>query len=88
MMLSAVLAAATVAMAQGAAPAAAAAPAAEATAGVLSYPPAYFAEVGPSTAYDIVLRLPGFSFDKGTAVRGLAGAVVIARTELRDCRQL
>ncbi len=74
MMLSAVLAAATVAMAQGAAPAAAAAPAAEATAGVLSYPPAYFAEVGPSTAYDIVLRLPGFSFDKGTAVRGLAGA--------------
>ncbi len=42
--------------------------------GVISYPPSFFAEVGPSTALDMVQRLPGFSFDRGAAVRGLSGA--------------
>lgn len=42
--------------------------------GVIAYPPAFFAEMGPSTALDMVQRLPGFSFDKGAVVRGLAGA--------------
>lgn len=44
------------------------------TSGVIAYPNEYFAAMGPSSAYDMVLRLPGFSFDKGAAVRGLAGA--------------
>ena len=51
---------------------------AEATAapprGVIAYPPAFFAEAAPDSAYDMILRLPGFTFDKGAAVRGLAGS--------------
>ena len=46
----------------------------EATRGVISYPPSFFAESKPTSAYDMVLRVPGFAFDKGTAVRGLAGS--------------
>ncbi|MDP2212901.1 TonB-dependent siderophore receptor [Phenylobacterium sp.] len=42
--------------------------------GVIAYPPSAFAEAAPDTAYDMVLRLPGFAFDKGAAVRGLAGS--------------
>ncbi|MDP1873225.1 TonB-dependent siderophore receptor [Phenylobacterium sp.] len=42
--------------------------------GVISYPPSAFAEAAPDTAYDMVLRLPGFAFDKGAVVRGLAGS--------------
>ncbi len=42
--------------------------------GVIAYPPSAFAEATPDTAYDMILRLPGFAFDKGAAVRGLAGA--------------
>lgn len=42
--------------------------------GVIAYPPSFFAEAAPDTAYDMVLRLPGFTFDKGAAVRGLAGS--------------
>lgn len=42
--------------------------------GVLTYPPSFFAEVGPSNALDMVMRLPGFTFDKGTVVRGLEGS--------------
>lgn len=42
--------------------------------GVIAYPPAFFAEMGLSTAFDMVQRLPGFSFEKGAVVRGLAGA--------------
>ncbi len=61
---------------------AAAAPAAEAAApaaaagekGVIAYPPAFFAEASPTSAYDMVIRLPGFTFDKGAVVRGLADA--------------
>lgn len=47
---------------------------AAAASGVISYPPAFFVEMSPSTALDMVQRLPGFSFDKGATVRGLAGA--------------
>lgn len=64
--------------------AAAAAPAAEAAQpapvsatgerGVIAYPPSFFAEASPSSAYDMVIRLPGFTFDKGAPVRGLADA--------------
>lgn len=42
--------------------------------GVIAYPPSAFAEAAPDTAYDMVLRLPGFAFDKGATVRGLAGS--------------
>ena len=53
---------------------AAAAPAPASEQGVMSYPPSYFADVGPSTALEMVQRLPGFTFDKGAAVRGLSGS--------------
>lgn len=53
-------------------PAVAAPPAAER--GVTAYPPAFFAEVRPVSAYDMVIRLPGFAFDKGSTVRGLEGS--------------
>lgn len=49
-------------------------PASDATRGVISYPPGFFAESQPANAFDMVLRIPGFAFDKGAAVRGLAGA--------------
>ncbi len=42
--------------------------------GVIAYPATFFAEVRPTSAYDMVTRLPGFSFDKGSTVRGLAGS--------------
>jgi len=45
-----------------------------AAASVLPYPASFFAAMRPDTAYDMVLRLPGFTFDDGSAVRGLAGA--------------
>lgn len=62
--------------------AAASAPAADAVApaaggperGVIAYPPAFFAAARPVNAYDMVLRVPGFTFDKGASVRGLAGS--------------
>ena len=60
--------------------AAAVAPAAEAAAptagekGVIAYPPGFFADASPTSAYDMVIRLPGFTFDKGALVRGLADA--------------
>jgi outer membrane receptor protein involved in Fe transport len=64
--------------------AAAAAPAAEAAQsapvpaagerGVIAYPPAFFADARPTSAYDMVVRVPGFTFDKGTIVRGLTGS--------------
>ena len=53
------------------APAPAAAPS---ESGVIGYPPAFFADVRPTSAFDMVLRLPGFSFDRGSTVRGLAGS--------------
>ncbi|HEY8616316.1 TonB-dependent receptor [Phenylobacterium sp.] len=42
--------------------------------GVIAYPPSFFAEAAPTSAYDMVIRLPGFTFDKGQTVRGLAGS--------------
>ena len=42
--------------------------------GVISYPASYFAAQGPNTAWDMVDRLPGFTFDGGDQVRGFAGA--------------
>ena len=44
-------------------------------ASVTPYPASFFAPMGPETAYDMVLRIPGFSFDDGSTVRGFAGAV-------------
>jgi outer membrane receptor protein involved in Fe transport len=49
------------------------APAAVAKA-VSSYPPEFFAAAQPTTAFDMVLLLPGFTFDKGDTVRGFGGA--------------
>ena len=52
---------------------AAAAPAA-AQPDVVSYPPAFFADGKPNTALDMINRLPGFSLDTGSGVRGYEGA--------------
>lgn len=41
--------------------------------GVLSYQPSFFADARPNTAYDMVGRLPGFSFNDGDSARGFAG---------------
>jgi hypothetical protein len=41
---------------------------------VTSYGPDYFASAHLDTAYDMVQRLPGFTFDPGPTVRGFAGA--------------
>jgi outer membrane receptor protein involved in Fe transport len=49
-------------------------PAAAEQRGVIAYPPSFFADARPVNAYDMVLRLPGFTFDKGVIVRGLAGS--------------
>jgi outer membrane receptor protein involved in Fe transport len=49
-------------------------PAAPAERGVIAYPPSVFADAAPTSAYDMVIRLPGFTFDKGQTVRGLAGS--------------
>jgi outer membrane receptor protein involved in Fe transport len=46
-------------------------PAAE---GVTHYAPAFFAEQNPNSAQEMVSRLPGFSFDSGSNVRGFEGA--------------
>jgi hypothetical protein len=44
--------------------------------GVIRYEASYFAEFQPTTALDMVKRLPGFSFEPGdTTVRGFAGAL-------------
>lgn len=41
--------------------------------GVLQYPAAFFADARPNTAYDMIARLPGFTFDDGKSARGFAG---------------
>lgn len=71
MILTSCLAAASVALvgAEGAST-----PTAAAEQGVSAYPPAFFAEASPVSAYDMVQRIPGFTFDGGVEVRGLAGA--------------
>ena len=57
-----------------AAVAAAPAPAAATQQGVISYPPAFFADFRPSNAFEMVQRVPGFTFDGGDEVRGYEGA--------------
>jgi outer membrane receptor protein involved in Fe transport len=42
--------------------------------GVVSYGRDFFAAYRPDTAYDMVQRLPGFSLDVGSGVRGYEGA--------------
>lgn len=47
----------------------------ETAGGVTPYPAAFFADAHPSNAYDMLLRVPGFSLDPGDSdVRGLADA--------------
>lgn len=42
---------------------------------VISYPPAFFAAAQPVVAFDMIQRVPGFSFDGGDSnVRGFGGA--------------
>jgi outer membrane receptor protein involved in Fe transport len=65
------IAAAAAQAAEVAQPAPAAAPGER---GVIAYPPSFFAEASPTSAYDMIIRLPGFTFDKGAVVRGLADA--------------
>ena len=40
---------------------------------ILPYPASYFADARPNTAYDMISRLPGFTFDDGNTARGFAG---------------
>jgi outer membrane receptor protein involved in Fe transport len=42
--------------------------------GVIAYPAAFFAEARPNSAFDMISRLPGFTFARGEVVRGFAGA--------------
>ena len=65
-----ILAAAQPAAAEAATPV----PLAVAERGAIAYPPSFFADAQPTSAFDMVIRLPGFSFDRGAAVRGLSGA--------------
>ena len=55
----------------GASAAQAADPAAQT--GVLTYDAAFFADSRPSTAYDMVKRVPGFTINDGATARGFAG---------------
>jgi outer membrane receptor protein involved in Fe transport len=41
--------------------------------GVLVYQADFFANARPNTAYDMIGRLPGFTFDDGNSARGFAG---------------
>jgi hypothetical protein len=67
----AVMAAAGLARAQEPPPA----PVGEEESGVTSYPASYFAEFRPTTALDMLGRIPGFTFDGGdSSIRGFAGA--------------
>ena len=49
-------------------------PAAAPTEGVIAYPPEFFAASQPTTALDMLSRLPGFAVDTGDTVRGFEGA--------------
>uniref|UniRef100_B0T0Y4 TonB-dependent receptor plug n=1 Tax=Caulobacter sp. (strain K31) TaxID=366602 RepID=B0T0Y4_CAUSK len=49
------------------------APSVAAERGVIAYPPSFFAEQRPSTALDMIARLPGFRLDGGDSARGFAG---------------
>jgi hypothetical protein len=45
----------------------------QATNGILTYPPSFFADARPNTAYDMNGRLPGFTFSDVGSARGFAG---------------
>lgn len=62
-------------LAQSAAPVAAAVPVeAPPAQGIVSYPASYFATQKPQNAHDMIDRLPGFSLDTGSSVRGFEGS--------------
>jgi outer membrane receptor for ferrienterochelin and colicin len=42
--------------------------------GVIAYPPSFFTEFRPSTAQDMINRVPGFVYNPGDQVRGFGGA--------------
>jgi len=42
--------------------------------GVISYPPAFFAAQRPANASEMLARIPGFTLDSGSSVRGFEGA--------------
>jgi len=42
--------------------------------GVISYPPSFFADRRPTNVKEMLERLPGFTLDDGSAVRGFEGA--------------
>jgi outer membrane receptor protein involved in Fe transport len=54
--------------------AAAVAPSSAPVQGVASYGPEFFANQQPTTALDMIGRIPGFTLDAGDAVRGFEGA--------------
>lgn len=54
-----------------AAPAPASAPAQQ---GIISYPPAFFADFQPANAGEMIDRVPGFTLDSGDSVRGYEGS--------------
>jgi outer membrane receptor protein involved in Fe transport len=41
--------------------------------GVISYPPAFFADQQPANAWEMLQRLPGFTLDTGDQIRGFEG---------------
>jgi hypothetical protein len=45
----------------------------QAQSGITVYPPSFFAAQRPSTALDMVGRIPGFTYDSGDTARGFAG---------------
>jgi outer membrane receptor protein involved in Fe transport len=53
---------------------AAPAPAPAAQQGVMGYPAAFFAQYQPANAAEMVQRIPGFTFDGGSGVRGYEGS--------------
>jgi len=57
-----------------AAVAAAPAPVAAPQQGVISYPPAFFADFQPANASEMIPRIPGFTLDGGDSVRGYEGS--------------
>jgi outer membrane receptor protein involved in Fe transport len=62
------------ALAQAAAVATAPAPVVQEAQGVTSYGPEFFATMRPANALEMVQRLPGFTLDTGSSVRGYEGA--------------
>lgn len=46
----------------------------QASSGVTSYPADFFVSAQPNSAMDMIVRIPGFSFDGGDQVRGYGGA--------------